>query len=171
MKENKRSLKERRIRSSCYRIGCCARISRYRLRCYWIHCSCYRRSCSRMPCFEVQMRWKNRLCTVPMGRYNSKRRVRKHIHWCPRICSYCSRIGSFRFRKEESVALRHPVESALRAGRKDQRRREMGFMPSKKEHPASCDKKNCILIEGAFSLFDGNEKYLKRREMRQRGNW
>ena len=26
MKGNKRSLKERRIRSSCYRIGCCARI-------------------------------------------------------------------------------------------------------------------------------------------------
>lgn len=25
-------------RSSCYRIGCCARISRYRLHCYWINC-------------------------------------------------------------------------------------------------------------------------------------
>ena len=26
-----------------------------------------------MPSFEVQMRWRNRLCTVPIGRYNKNK--------------------------------------------------------------------------------------------------
>jgi hypothetical protein len=32
-----------------------------------------------MPFFEVQMRWRNRLCPVPIGKYNSQRRASTFI--------------------------------------------------------------------------------------------